>query len=201
MKNDYLEFFINNYYCGSDVDLSFVSPIQARKFSKLDKLALSAMFKVYSENSNPNLVFASIHGQFDRLSKLTEQFKTDNEVSPIGFSSAVHNNTIGVFSLLNKLTSPYTAISAGEHTVSNAICEAVSQLDTDVLLCIADSFQDFNFAIACIFSKTTSENSQKVRLIKSFNEVNVSEYSGFANFLSDESVRYFNAPYFRLEKV
>lgn len=202
MKIFDLIFYINKFYCGNEVELSFVSPIMTRKFSKLDKLALSAMFKCYEEKTSPSLVFGSIHGQFGRLAKLTEQFKEENEVSPIGFSSSVHNNTIGVFSLINKINAPYTAISAGENTLSDTLCEGFAQLKEtkNVLLCCADSFDGVDFAVSALISKKSSDGAIKVRMTNSKKEVVQDEYQAFARFLmSDE--RYFYGKFFRLEKV
>ena len=186
--------------------MSFVSPITARKFSKLDKLALSAMNKCYKDNTAPNLVFGSIHGQFDRLSKLTEQFITENEVSPIGFSSSVHNNTVGVYSLLTKNNSPYTAISAGEQTVSSSFCEAVMQLkeNDNVLMCCAESYKDFNYAIAILFSNKKTNNSIKIKMTVPYTEAPISdpdEYVRFEKFLTDKNIQKIDTTFYRLEKV
>lgn len=202
MKIFDLIFYINKFYCGNEVDLSFVSPIMTRKFSKLDKVALSAMFKCYEEKTSPSLVFGSIHGQFGRLAKLTEQFKEENEVSPIGFSSSVHNNTIGVFSLINKINAPYTAISAGENTLSDTLCEGFAQLKEtkNVLLCCADSFEGVDFAVSALISKKSSDCAIKVRMTNSKKEVVQDEYQAFARFLTSDE-RYFYGKFFRLEKV
>lgn len=206
MNTNIYEIFINKIYCGNDIDLSFVSPITARKFSKLDKLALSAMNKCYKDNTAPNLVFGSIHGQFDRLSKLTEQFITENEVSPIGFSSSVHNNTVGVYSLLTKNNSPYTAISAGEQTVSSSFCEAVMQLkeNDNVLMCCAESYKDFNYAIAILFSNKKTDNSIKIKMTVPYTEAPISdpdEYLRFEKFLTDKNIQKIDTTFYRLEKV
>lgn len=202
MKIFDLIFYINKFHCGDDVDLSFLSPIMTRKFSKLDKVALSAMFKCYVENTSPSLVFGSMHGQVGRLAKLTEQFKEENEVSPIGFSASVHNNTIGVFSLINKINAPYTAISAGENTLSNTLCEGFAQLKEtkEVLLCCADSFEEKDFAISALISKKSSEGAIKVRMTNSKKEVEQDEYQAFARFLTSDE-KYFYGNFFRLEKV
>lgn len=206
MNTNIYEFFINKIYCGNDIDLSFVSPITARKFSKLDKLALSAMNKCREDNTAPNLVFGSIHGQFDRLSKLTEQFITENEVSPIGFSSSVHNNTVGVYSLLTKNNSPYTAISTGEQTVSSSFCEAVMQLkeNDNVLMCCAESYKDFNYAIAILFSNKKTNNSIKIKMTVPYTEAPISdpdEYLRFEKFLTDKNIQKIDTTFYRLEKV
>lgn len=202
MKIFEVKFYINKFYCGKDVDLSFISPIVTRKLSNLDKTALSAMFKCYEENSSPALVFGSQHGQFERLSKLTEQFKTENEVSPIGFSASVHNNTIGVFSLLNKINAPYTAISAGENTLVNTLCEGIFQLkeNKEVLLCCADSFEGENFAVAALISKKPSENSLKIKVTNSHKTLKNTDYKAFSEFLTG-SEKYFYSGFFRLEKI
>ena len=202
MKTFDLIFYINKFYCGNDVDLSFLPSMMTRKFSKLDKAVLSALYKCYDEKSSPFLAFGSKHGQFERLAKLTEQFKSENEVSPMGFSSSVHNNTIGVFSLLNKIHSPYTAISAGDNTLSILICESFSQLKEcgDVLFCYADSCEGKEVAVSALVSKKSSENSIKIRMTNSKKLPEEEEYSAFLKLLSGEE-KYFYSPFFRLERL
>lgn len=202
MKIFDLIFYINKFYCGNEVDLSFLPSMMTRKFSSLDKIALSSLFKCYDENSSPNLVFGSKYGQFERLAKLTEQFKSENEVSPMGFSSSVHNNTIGVFSLLNKINSPYTAISSGGNTLSNMICESFSQLKEtrEVLFCYADSFEGKNVAVSALVTKKPTENSIKIRMTNSKKLPEGEEYSNFLKFLSGEE-KYFYSQFFRLERL
>ena len=201
MKIDGFEFFINSFYSGNEIDLSFVTTLLARKFSMLDKVAISALNKCYALNEDINLVFGSTQGQFDRLQKLTRQFLTDNEVSPMGFSASVHNNTIGVFSLLKENNSPYTAISAGNHTVSATLCEAISQLaEVDsVLLCCADYFGEQNIAAALKLSKFPDENAIKVQFKSVSQNVFGDEYAFLNEFLNGGKV--FDANYFRLEKI
>lgn len=202
MKIFDLIFYINKFYYDNDIDLSFLPLLMTRKFSKLDKIAINALYKCCPENSSPFLVFGSQHGQFERLEKLTQQFKSENEISPMGFSSSVHNNTIGVFSLLKKIHSPYTAISAGENTLSNVLCESFSQLkeSREVLLCYADVFEGQNVAVSALVSKKPSENSIKLRMTNSKKQSEKEEFLCFLDFLSGKE-KYFYAKFFRLERL
>lgn len=137
-----------------------------RKFSTLNKIALSTMYECY-EGDNVNLTFASQYGEFERLLKLINQFKNENEVSPISFSSSVHNASVGIFSLLNKITKPYNAISAGENTLSNGLIDAVMDIKSNngnVLFCYADAMGE-NKSVSCLIGLTPREGSIKVKLI------------------------------------
>lgn len=160
------------------------------------------MLKCYEKNSAPKLVFGSVHGQIDRLKKLTEQYKSENEVSPIAFSASVHNNTIGVFSLINKINSSYTALSAGNETVSSCICDSVLQLteENDVLMCCADVFEEKSIAVSVLFSLHKTENSIAVQLCRENSTQSANEYKDFSDFLNGKN-SCFNSQYFRLEKL
>ncbi len=132
-----------------------------RKLSNLDKLALTNILKVYEE-SIENIVFASQYGEFERLFKLIEQYKTENEVSPIQFSSSVHNYLTGVLSLSKNITAPYYAVSAGEKTFENGLITAlVSKKKT--LFCYTDNFKTPK-SFACIITP------EPIYTIKSFSE-------------------------------
>lgn len=202
MKSDNFEFFIKKFSFNISNDLKFLPMLVSRKLSKLDKIAFSTLYDCHIASLNPNLVFASIHGQYDRLVKLTSQYQEDNEVSPNAFSSSVHNNTIGVFSILNKITAPYISISAGDNTVSAALCEAVIQLKQvdNVLFCYADCFEDKKRSISVLFSKYMSDNSFKVTFSKVKNETSCDEYDMLLNFLQG-NIKSFSARYFRIERV
>lgn len=196
------KFYINKFYYGNETDLSELPSILTRKFSKLDKIAISSMLKCYVKNSSPKLVFGSMHGQFDRLKRLTEQFKAENEVSPIAFSASVHNNTIGVFSLINKINSSYTALSAGEMTLASCICEAVTHLTdkNDVLLCCADSYDGIEVAVSAVFSLKPVDNAISVLFERINSNQNCCGYADFSDFLSGKE-KYYTTEYFRLEKL
>ena len=202
MKNNFFEFFIEDYCIEVSQDLSFLPPLTARKLSKLDKTAFSTLYKCFKNGSNPNLVFASRYGQFDRLSKLTKQFLEDNEVSPMAFSGSVHNNTIGLFSILNGITASYNSVSAGENTVSAGLLEAVLHLKNsdEVLFCYADYFDESAKSISILLKKK-SDNGIKIKCdFNKNNSVENDEYEGLREFLNGGYAE-FKTNLFSLERV
>lgn len=202
MKNNFFEFIIEDYCSEVSQDLSFLPSLTTRKLSKLDKTAFSTLYKCFKNGTNPNLVFASRYGQFDRLSKLTKQFLADNEVSPMAFSGSVHNNTIGLFSILNGITASYNSVSAGENTISAGLLEAILQLKNsdEVLFCYADYFDEDAKSISVLLKKK-SDNGIKIKCdFDKNNSVKNDEYERLKGFLNGDFER-FETNLFLLERV
>lgn len=173
-----ISFDIKKYsYCleeDSEV-LKKIPMLIRRKLSNFNKLALTNILKVYDSNIE-NIVFASQYGEFERLLKLIEQYNAENEISPIQFSSSVHNYLSGIFCLTNNITVPYYALSAGTQSLSNGlIYSAISKKDT--LFCYADSFKS-NECVACIVTPKQSN----ITFEKSINQTN-ENFSDFIEFL------------------
>lgn len=205
MKTDYFEFFIKTYSSNLSNDLKFLPMLFARKLSSLDKAAFSTLFDCIKINpiSNPNLVFASIYGQFDRLKQLTTQYMEDNEVSPSVFSTSVHNNTIGAFSLFNKITNSYTSVSAGKNTISTALCDAVLQLKEtkNVLFCYADCIDGKKKSLSILLSLNDEDNARKFLFYNSHNEnFSDDEYSDLLMLLLDNT-NSFNSKYYTIKRI
>jgi len=144
-------FYVKDFCYTKDTAVSFVPPIQRRKLSTLDKLALASMEKVFTPEIE-EIVFASKYGEIDRLNSIISQYQEFGEVSPAQFSGSVHNYTAGFFCILKKLNIPYYAVSAGDDTLRNGLIKAVISTAGNVLFTYAD-----NFAISCIISKTGGE--------------------------------------------
>ena len=102
-----------SYLTGELPDVSFIPMMTRRKLDNFGRAALCTLYKVF-ENSEVALVFSSCFGDFERVKKLTTQLKEEGEVSPAGFSASVHNASVGLFSILEKIKTGYNAISAGE---------------------------------------------------------------------------------------
>lgn len=205
MKTDYFEFFIKTYSSNLSNDLKFLPMLFARKLSSLDKAAFSTLFDCIKINpiSNTNLVFASIYGQFDKLILLTKQYMKDNEVSPSVFSTSVHNNTIGAFSLFNKITASYTSVSAGSNTISTAFCDAVLQLKEtdDVLFCYADCINGEKKSLSVLLSKRNDDNAQKFIFLNSQNASFLQdEYTDILMFLENKT-NSFNPKFYSVKRV
>ena len=109
-------------------DVSFVPPMERRRLTALEKAALSVAHKVLealpeNERIMP-VVFASRWGEIGTTIKLMQQFHSEGEMSPAGFSNSVHNAAPGHLSLLTKNKSPYTAVAAGDKTYEMGMLEA-----------------------------------------------------------------------------
>ena len=142
--------FIKKFCYTKTADVNFLPPLIRRKLSNLDKYALTAMDKVYSEDVE-EIIFASRLGESDRLNKIISQYKEMNEVSPTQFSASVHNYPVGFFTLYKKINIPYFALSAGEKTFQNGFLEAVISNYNDVMFVYAEN----DFAVSCIISKAS----------------------------------------------
>ena len=92
-----------SYAQGDEIDVSFIPMLLRRKLNKFGRAGLYTLYNAYENSTNPNLVFASCYGDIERVEKLIAQREEDGEVSPAGFSSSVHNATVGLFSLLEKI--------------------------------------------------------------------------------------------------
>ena len=125
-----------SYVKDEECDVSFIPMMTRRKLNKFGRCALYTLYKVYEKNS-PRLVFASEYGDTERVDKLINQRVTDGDVSPNGFSSSVHNASIGLFSLLEKNKTGYNSISAGERTIAQGFLESI--LSKNAVFCYAES--------------------------------------------------------------
>lgn len=125
-----------SYVTGDEIDVSFIPMMLRRKLNKFGRAGLYTLYNAY-DGGEPNLMFASNYGDFERVLKLINQRKEEGEVSPSGFSSSVHNATIGLFSLLEGIKTSYNSISAGEKTISAGFLESL--LFENSLFCYSES--------------------------------------------------------------
>ena len=107
-------------------DVSFISPLERRRLTGVERAALSVAWQVRPEGEVP-VVFASRWGEIGVTLKLMTQFHADREMSPAGFSASVHNAAPGAFSLLTRNHAPYTAIAARERSLEAGLLEALAQ--------------------------------------------------------------------------
>lgn len=116
---------------------------------------------------------------------IINQYKENNEVSPIYFSSSVHNYLAGVFSLLKVFTSSYYSISSGENSLSSGIIQSIIS-NKKVLVCYVDNF-NMSKSVSCLISPKYSENLTKCVFEKhSFEGIKQDEYLEFVKFLTGE---------------
>ncbi len=126
-----------SYAQGDEIDVSFIPMLLRRKLNKFGRAGLYTLYNAYENGTNPNLVFASSYGDIERVEKLITQREEDGEVSPAGFSSSVHNATVGLFSLLEKIKTAYNSISAGDRTLSAGFLESI--ISGESLFCYTES--------------------------------------------------------------
>lgn len=130
-------FSIEKYHITDSIDVSFLPMLVRRKLSKLDKIVFSTLNKIYEDDVD-NIIFASENGEFDRLKEIIIQYKNENSVSPIKFSSSVHNYSPAAYSQLNKITNSYLALSAGKESLASAVVAAIIQPETKTCVVYAD---------------------------------------------------------------
>lgn len=170
-----------------DSKLDFMPMLLRRKLSKLDKLALSSIEKVY-DNNIEEFVFSSQYGEWERLFSIIKQYTESNEVSPISFSASVHNYLAGIISLVKHSTIPYYSISAGENSLSSGLIKSIISKKR-VLYCCADNFEKEQ-SVAMVISPIYKKGSTCVEFCKTFSENNGEEYDTFKNFIDGSILCY-----------
>lgn len=120
-------------------DISFLPSMYRRRLSLLTKMTLKVAFECNQDNTIES-VFASRFGEWQQTARLLKNIVDNEELSPAGFSLSVHNTAAGLYSLINKNTNSYTAISAVDATFDAAIIEALGRLQNQqpVLLVLAE---------------------------------------------------------------
>lgn len=169
-------------------DVSFLPMLMRRKLSAVGKAAIFTMNSVYP-GGDINLIYASNYGEIERVKKLLHQKNTDGEMSPTGFSFSVHNSSAGLFSLINKINSPYNSISAGENSLSAGILESIIT-ENDVLFCYAEEIGGLK-SCSCLFGHTPQNDAIKAELQQNNGEkITDNGFDAFVKFLNGENDEY-----------
>lgn len=196
------KFYINKYsHLTKEVpDISFVPMLMRRKLDLIGKAGLYTLYNSYIPEIEHNLLFASCYGDIERVLKLIEQRQKEGEISPNGFSFSVHNATIGLFSLLNAVKTPYNSISAGENTLSYSILEAVlKSKDKPTLFCYAESYPELkSISFSCSDKPLTKQAFSAVLKIQK--QSKSENFSEFINFLENKRNDY-HSDLYKLERV
>ena len=166
-----------SYIKDEECDVSFIPMLTRRKLNKFGRCALYTLYKVY-EKGNPRLVFASEYGDIERVNKLIIQRNEDGEVSPPGFSSSVHNASIGLSSLLENNKTGYNSISAGKKTIATGFLESI--LSTNAIFCYTESLGGLKSVSAEI---QTSKNGKYILTEKTQDEITKDSFKDFTEFL------------------
>jgi hypothetical protein len=153
------------------VSLKQIPPMLRRRFTELGKCVASAALPLLDDIEPIPGVFASRHGDTHLTLSLLEGIADQSEMSPTGFSLAVHNAVSGLLSIARKDVSAVTAIAATEALIPHALLEAVTQLqDSEQVLCVIYDVplpalyrsycmtEVYPFAVAMIVSRDEGES-------------------------------------------
>lgn len=186
-----LEFCIKkiSHSAGENIDLSQIPMMMRRKLSPVGKIALSTILQCY-EGDDIKLTYSSRYGELERVVKLIKQEHEENEISPAGFSFSVHNSTIGLFSLINKIHSSYNSIAAGDDSFSLGLLDAAMNKEK-TLFCYAESVDRYESISILIDPK----EGERVRIVPNIEKL---DSNSFAEFL--KGGRYV-CPLYILERI
>ena len=174
-----LEFFIYkySYSFGDNIDLSSIPMMLRRKLSPVGKIAMHTLLQCY-DCGEPELVYTSRYGELERMVKLIAQQKEENEVSPTNFSLSVHNSTIGLFSLINKIHNDYSALACGKNSFSYGLLAAILN-KKETLFCYSESVDRYE---SCSVLLGSVPKEKSIRIICESNSKNIYQ-SDFISFL------------------
>lgn len=163
-------------------DVSFIPMLLRRKLNSFGRAALFTLYKTY-EKENVNLVFSSDYGDFERVKKLVAQRKDEGEISPTGFSFSVHNASVGLFSLLEKIKTGYNSVSAGKNSLPYGFLEGIlSSAKIPALYCYTESLEKLQSVSVLI-----SQNPNGKYLLSENNTgSSLNGFSDFIKFLEGE---------------
>ncbi|MCD8024069.1 MAG: beta-ketoacyl synthase chain length factor [Candidatus Gastranaerophilales bacterium] len=181
-------FYIKNWCCLDNVqnaEIQFIPPLLRRKLTGINKMAVFALNKCYDDEIE-EVISSSQYGEFERLVKLINQYTIDKEVSPIIFSSSVHNHLAGLFMRLVNRTIPYNAVSACDNSLSMGLLSAVLSRFNNILYCYYDGVD--NSKCVCLnISKNYVADKPRVMLTKT-NETRLKDdFGNFVHFLKKET--------------
>ncbi|MDE1460364.1 beta-ketoacyl synthase chain length factor [Spartinivicinus poritis] len=110
--------------------LAWLPARQRRRLSLQAKMALTVAQQCLekTETDSVRTIFASRHGEAQRMQHMLQQLALDEPLSPTEFGLSVHNSTAGWYGVLFKDNAATTAIAAGKDTFPSGLIEAVSQL-------------------------------------------------------------------------
>ena len=183
-----LEFYVNKvkYTEGiENADVGFIAALNRRRMSSLDKMAAAALNDCITETTK-NIIFSSQKGEFERLIKIIEQYKTEGETSPAIFSGSVHNFAVSSYLMNIKKPLQYNAIASGKDTVISGILSAVISNYDESLFVYSDIENEIYTCLCLNISKTKKENSQKFRITLINNSDKTNSIKDFANFFSSD---------------
>lgn len=122
--------------------VSAVPAMLRRRLTRWGRLALEVATATAPElDPAAPVIFSSRHGDTERTQQLLRDLALNEPLSPTAFSLSVHNASLGLFTIVQRITAPSLALAAGRETFAHAWLEAVTWLDQgapQVLLVHAD---------------------------------------------------------------
>lgn len=159
----------------------FPSPLP-RRMSKLSQAVLYCVAQLAARQGNGilqlPLVYASRHGELDRTHALFEEWSTYGEMSPAGFSLAVHNATASLLGLACNNHNFSTTLAAAENTIPMSVMEAAlvsREYGTPCLLAYGDCHPEL-MATAQIVQYAEESNSPLPQTFKEMEETWLHRY-------------------------
>jgi hypothetical protein len=113
---------------GADPAVAAMPAMLRRRAGPLGKMALEVAYQCLGERRDVPTVFSSRHGEAVRAVSLLDELARDGQVSPTGFSLAVHNASAGLFSIARADRANHIALAAGAATMEHAVIEACGLL-------------------------------------------------------------------------
>ena len=129
-----------------DIAITHLPSNLKRRSSLGVKQALEVAFACLSQSREvlavDYTVFASQHGEVNRVQSLLKQITQNELLSPMDFSQSVHNTASGLLSLAQGIKTNINSIAAGKDTFLMAFIEALTylklNLNSQVLLVVYD---------------------------------------------------------------
>lgn len=108
-----------------------VAPLLRRRLTPLGRAAIEAITTIYNETDREvrtPVIFASRWGDIALSVKLLQELTAAEGLSPMGFSTSVHNGIGGLFSISQKHRANITALASAESCAGTAMIEACGLL-------------------------------------------------------------------------
>lgn len=122
-------------------ELAWMPAALRRRVSPLGRAALNVLASCQPPEPCP-AIFASRYGDLEAVAGLLAQLHQEGAVSPMGFSLAVHNAAMGIYSIARADRTTTTSIAANVDLAEGAICEALGWLAAGepqvLVVCCAD---------------------------------------------------------------
>ena len=177
-------------------DVGFLPAMIRRRLTGVEKIGLYLAEKVCSDRNDFYTVFASRFGEWGQTVKLIKQFYEDQEMSPAGFSSSVHNAMPGILSVVKHNTMSYTTVAAGERTVGEALTETFSGPKPVLFIYAEERTPDFYRSVfpapfdghgVAFFLNNRDNGGRKIKVESSFNDGRICRFKDLTAFLKGKA--------------